>query len=304
MVIMITLEHVRHGALDPAVAAHLAYMRHRGQSARTIYQRERSLTRLEAHIPRPLTEATREDLLDWRAAMRCGAEGVKHYVTDAHMFYCWLRDVAGLRPDNPADNIPVPRPPRRLPRPVGERELFRALAAAPRRIRPMLVLAGWAGLRAKEIAYLRRRYVMDTLRPPYILVADEAAKGGHERVVPIGGFVLEELLAYGLPRPADAWVFPRHDGQAGPNMPHRISALANGYLAGLGIDATLHQLRHRFASQVHEHTGDIRMVQELLGHKDLRTTQIYAAISPARAAAAIARLPAPGRIRLMPAGEQ
>jgi integrase/recombinase XerC len=278
------------GLWDQHVAAHLAYLRMTGMSARTIYQRNRSLIRLAMVVPPPIIEATSLMLSEWRAGLHCGEEAVKHYVGDARQFYRWAID-QGLRDDNPAEKLPVPRIGRRLPRPISEDHLFAALVSAPVRVRPWLVLAGWAGLRAKEIAFLRRQHVLETAAPPVILIVHDATKGRHERIVPMSKFVLEELLAYGLPK--NGWVFRRGDGRPGPNTPHLVSTLANRHLHNCGIQATLHQLRHRFGTMTYRTRHDLRLVQELMGHRDPSTTAGYAAYDQADAARVVAELPAP-----------
>src|SRR5260370_914737 len=81
----------------------------------------------------------------------------------------------------------------------GGGDLFDALDGAPPRIRRWLVLAGWAGLRAVEIALLRRECVLDAAVQPVLLIAADATKGPNERLVPMSAFVLGELCDYGLP---------------------------------------------------------------------------------------------------------
>jgi integrase len=190
--------------------------------------------------------------------------------------------------------VPVPRVGRRLPRPISEADLFTALRQAPPRIRPLLVLAAWAGLRAKEIARLRRQHVLDTARPPVLLVVHDATKGRSERIVPLSDFVLGELRLHGLP--ASGWMFSRHDGAPGPNTPHMISLLCNQHLHDCGIAATLHQLRHRFGTVAYAASHDLRMVQELLGHADPQTTALYTAYDQADAARVVQALPSPSRL--------
>ena len=284
------------GYWDQHVTAHLNYLRQQGRSARTIYQRNRSLVRLAAVLPVPLIDATAAMLADWRSDLTCGDEAVKHYVGDARQFYQWAVDT-GLRDDNPAEKLPVPRIGRRLPRPISEEDLFAALSCAPLRVRPWLVLAGWAGLRAKEIAFLRRQHVLETARPPVIVVVKDATKGRNERIVPMSAFVIEELLACGLP--ASGFVFRRGDGRPGPNTPHLVSTLANRHLHACGVQATLHQLRHRFGTMTYRTRRDLRIVQELMGHTDPSTTAGYAAYDQAEAVSVVAELPAPRRLTAM-----
>ena len=171
-----------------------------------------------------------------------------------------------------------------------------ALAHADDRVRPWLVLAGWAGFRAREIALLRRENVLETQVPPQLLVVADAGKGRRERLVPMSSFVLAELRA-GLP--SRGWVFPRRDGRPGPNAPWLISQLANRVLHESGTSATLHQLRHRFLTLAYQDTHDLRLVQELAGHATPQTTAGYTAFDKGEAAAAVESLPVPGRLRVV-----
>ena len=292
------------------VAEHLADLRLRGLAeATTIYARQRALTRLAAwlteyyaHLPgaphgnASLLDATAGDLLEWRRALTVSPRSTGPYVDHVRGFYTWLQ-ATGRATGNPAAGIPVPRAHRSLPRPIAETDLLAALDLAPRRVRPWLVLGGWAGLRAKEIALLRRENVAATAAQPFILVAADATKGDRERVVPMSGFVAAELAAYGIP--ARGWVFRRGDGQPGPNKPWLVSKLANDALHRSGTDATLHQLRHRFLSLLYQQTLDLRLVQELAGHSSPATTAVYTLVSPDKAAPAVEALPAPGRLRVV-----
>jgi integrase/recombinase XerC len=282
------------------VVAHLDYLRQRGRSERTVYQRRRALWRLARFLDgAPLCEATAADLAAWRASLTIGDDAVVAYVSHVRGFYAWLCS-AGLIDDNPAAGLPVPRLGRRLPRPISDQDLLHAVQAAGPRIRPWLVLAGWAGLRAKEIALLRRTAVLDRASPPVLLIARDATKGRAERVVPMSSFVLAEL---GPVLPASGWVFRRGDGLPGPNQPHLISHLANRHLHACGIQETLHQLRHRFGTGTYRAGRDLRVVQELLGHASPSTTAGYAAFDNPDAVAAVEALAAPGRLVVVRASE-
>lgn len=273
-----------------AVGRHLDNLRLRGLSPGTVEARRRALARLGRALPGGLLAAGPGDLAAWRAGLRLAPKTVGCYVSHAYQFYEWAV-VTGLLEANPAGGLPVPRPPRRLPRPVSEADLLLALAAAPARVRPWLVLAAWAGLRAKEIALLRRECVLDHAASPVILVADGATKGHTEHVVPMSTFVLAELRPV---LPARGWVFRRADGRPGPNDPATVSHVANRHLHSCGIAATLHQLRHRFGTQTYRISRDLRAVQELLGHADPASAALYAAYDNAAAAAAVEAIPAPG----------
>lgn len=277
---------------DPVLAAHLEWMRLRGMAASTARRREVVLGWVAAGLGKPLLEASAGELLAWRKGLRVAPDAAAVYVSHVTQFYRWATE-RGLIGGSPAVGLPVPRRARRLPRPVAESDLMMAVAAARPRIRPWLVLAGWAGLRAVEIAGLRREHVLDTARPPVILIADGATKGHRERIVPVSGFVLAEL---GPVLPAKGWVFRRHDGRCGPNTPAHLSHLANDHLHGCGIAATLHQLRHRFATELYRATHDLRLVQELLGHRHPVSTAGYTAYDAAAAVAGVEAIPAPRQL--------
>lgn len=273
-----------------AVARHLDYLRQRGLSQATIYARRRLLVRLaETLLPVPLLAANAAALAAWRAGLAIEDDTVRQYVSHAHQFYAWAIDEK-LISENPAARLPVPKRRRRLPRPISEPELFDVLEHAPPRIRPWLVLAGWCGLRAKEIALLRRECVLDSLPQPMILVATDATKGRTERLVPMSPFVARELVPYLRGR---GWVFSRLDGAPGPNTPARLSKLANDYLHDCGVSATLHQLRHRFGTQAYQARHDLRAVQELMGHAKPDTTAGYAAYFDQSAVDTVNALPLP-----------
>jgi integrase len=293
--------------LESVLAAHAAHLRLLGRSKRTIYDRRRAVIRLAAWLAthnaltsqdkgasEQVLHAAPADLAAWRAGLTVGDRAVVGYCGHVREFYAWAVTL-GLRPDNPAQGLPLPSLPRSVPRPVSEEDLGQALAAADARVRPWLVLAGWAGFRACEIARLRRDRVLDTARPPMLLIARDATKGRHERMIPASAFVLAELRLAGLP--ASGWVFARHDGKPGPNAPWLVSQLANQCLRDAGSAATLHQLRHRFLTMVYRDTHDLRLVQDLAGHSSPSTTAGYAAFDRSEAAAAVESLPAPQRLR-------
>jgi site-specific recombinase XerD len=268
---------------------YLEHLRLRGLSPDTIAARRRTLTRLARVLPCGIFEAGPAELLAWRGGLTVSPDVIAHYVSHARLFYAWAV-AEGLAVSNPAAALPVPPKSRRLPRPVAEEDLTLSLKAAPPRIRPWLVLAAWAGLRAKEIALLRRECVLYADR--LILVAADATKGHTERLVPMSAFVAAELAAAGLPRAG--WCFPRRDGRPGPVPPHIVSQLAGTFLHDCGIGESLHSLRHRFATQAYRASGhDLRAVQELLGHRHITSTAGYAAYDQAAAAAAVEAIPVP-----------
>lgn len=279
------------GEVPACLQRHLEYLRARELSETTLYKRRRTLIRLHDHIGHDLFKVTGAELADWRAQLmeRVTPETAAAEIWHVRDFYAWALETRRMRV-NPAASLRYPRLGRRIPRPIAEEKLLFALAAAPAPVRQMFVLAGWAGLRAKEIALLRRSNVLDHARPPVLLVATDATKGRNERIVPMSAFVRDELAQI---LPSAGYVFRRADGLPGPNKPWRISHICNTYLHDMGIAETLHQLRHRFGTATYEASHDIRVVQELMGHVSPTTTAGYAAYSNTDALAAVEALAAP-----------
>ena len=276
------------------VTQHVRHMTLLGLSERYIYGRAVLLRQLEAALPVPILEATPAMLLDWRADMGHAPAVICNYVSHARQFYDWARR-AGLRPDNPAADIPVPRVPGRQARPIAAEDLLRALDGAPPRIRVWLVLGAWCGLRCCEIAGLRSENIMLRGDPPAIRVAWDATKGTTERTVPLCSFAAGELAAAGLP--ARGWAFRRADGQPGPNKPWRISRLMGDYLKECDIPSVPHDLRHFFLSEFYGLDGDLLLTAQVAGHKSTDSTKGYVKLKQRKAAETVRRLPVPGDLR-------
>lgn len=260
---------------------HVEWCRLRNLRPATIYARHRAIVRLARALGHDPADATADQLDAWYSALDLQPESRATELAHVRGLYRWAI-LTGHRTDDPTGRLIRPRLRRPLPRPIDELELARAIAAATGRVRLMLVLAAYAGLRAGEIAALRHHDVYDSPDGPVLLVVD--GKSVDQRVVPLHPFVVTELPA------ATGWYFARRDGRPGHIPAHLVSQLANRHLHGLGIESTLHKLRHRFATELYRHSLDLRMTQDLLGHRSPVTTARYAAWSPGNARSAVAAL--------------
>lgn len=266
---------------------HLADLRLRGLRENTIVSRRYAVRHVERDVGLPLLDMTSEVLDAWqrRRAEQVSAQTRSTEISHLQVVFRWAVKAGYLVTDPGADLI-RPRTRRGVPRPVGEVDLAHAIGGAPERVRPWLVLAAYAGLRACEIARLERDDILDVADPPVLVVRE--GKGGKQRVIPLSPIVTDALRRHGLP--SRGAVFRRRDGQAGANGPTRISHMANDYLHGIGVTASLHQLRHRMATVLYRSTQDIRLVQEILGHSSPATTAVYTAYSTKQAFAAVAAM--------------
>jgi site-specific recombinase XerD len=277
---------------EAAITRHLDHLRNRGLAAVYVDQRRRALRGLAHTLDRPVLDITADDLDRWQTtclATRTTGRSRNTLVTHVREFYRWLHseEITG---DDRGRKLVRAKAGRLVPRPIGEGSLSVALQMAPPRVRPMLYLAAYEGLRACEIANLRREDVRDAETPATLVVL---GKGSKERVLPASTHVLLELHAHGMPRRGP--IFRMYDSTGHPTTrpitAHRVSATCNAYLAEVGAGASLHQLRHRFASQALRCSGgDLRLVQELLGHSSPATTAIYTEWATDRAAGVIEAL--------------
>lgn len=265
------------------VEAFLADCRLRNLRAATVDQKRRCLRRLEKAYGDPIGLTT--DHLRAHLGRPMMAESRATELAHLRGFYkfCVLN---GYRVDDPTLPIQRPKVHRRLPRPIHEADLEVAIDTAPLRVRPMLLLAAFAGLRAKEISGLRGEDVQWQYDPPVLVI--EEGKGGDEQTVPLAP-ILVDLLA-GMPR--SGWLFPRRDGKPGPTPPWLVSRCCNDHLHSLGIGDTLHALRHRYGTQVYRASGrDLRLTQELMRHRTPVSTALYTWVDGTEKAAVVGRLP-------------
>jgi integrase/recombinase XerD len=193
----------------------------------------------------------------------------------------------GWRRDDPSRRVEAPRKGRGLPKVLSRAEIDRLIAAAGARdgaqglrLACMVELAYASGLRISELTGLTLAALARD--PAYLIVK---GKGGKERLAPLNDAARVAVKAYLAVRPqflpkgdkANPWLFPSR-GAGGRLTPRRFAQLLDEAAADAGIDparVSPHVLRHAFATHLLEGGADLRVVQTLLGHADIATTQIY-----------------------------
>ena len=269
--------------MNASIRAFVEYQQLRNLRPGTIARRTQLLIRLAERLdPIPITDATAGDLDGWLEACSLSPASRNTYIAHLRAFYQWAIE-SGLVSSDPTKKLVKARLPRRLPRPAATSDFERAVESADPMVRAWLLLAGLAGLRCHEIARLRRQDVNDRDNPPVLFVAD--GKGGHQREVPIH----PDLLAALRPFFRKGWLFTNRDG----NRYHSgtVSAYIARHFRRCGMDASAHQLRHWFGTNVYRSSGkDLRATQELLGHSDPKTTTIYTLVDVDSKAPAIDQL--------------
>jgi integrase/recombinase XerD len=199
----------------------------------------------------------------------------------------------GWRIDDPSRRVAAPRQGRPLPKVLSRDEVVRLIQAAGAqesrqglRLACMVELIYASGLRVSELTALPLAALAQD--PAYLMVR---GKGGKERLVPLSGPARAGVKAY-LPVRADfmkagqtsPWLFPSR-GAAGRLTPRRFAQLLDQAAIAAGIESdkvSPHALRHAFATHLLEGGADLRVVQTLLGHADIATTQIYTHIAQER----------------------
>lgn len=196
----------------------------------------------------------------------------------------------GQRADDPSARLASPKLPQALPRYLEQQQVERLLEApdisAPLglRDRAMLELMYASGLRVTELVSLKRHQM--SLEQGLVQLV---GKGGRERLVPFGELAAEWIARYlkearpdlAKGRESDfVFITARGGAMTRHNFWHRIRDHARA--AGLQVHLSPHTLRHAFATHLLDHGADLRVVQSLLGHSDLSTTQIYTHVTRTR----------------------
>lgn len=269
---------------NPLVTAFLRENQRRNLSAHTIYDRRRLLGRyVDAIQPQTVLTVSQDEIEQWLDDLGVGPRSRSAYLTTLAAFHQWLED-AGHRGDDPTRKIRRPRLGRLLPRPLSDADFGVAVETADPRMRVWLLLAVRDGLRCGEIANLRREDLVLDNDPPLLIVRQ--GKGRKDRIVPLNPEVENALHVYGL---RNGYLFTVRGGK--PITAGTLSSYVSKFLRAQGIEASLHRGRHKFGTDAYaESGGDLRMVQEMMGHDDPKTTSIYAAFDPVKAAVVVRRL--------------
>jgi integrase/recombinase XerD len=278
---------------DSALAQYLRALRlERGLAEHTVESYRRDLAQFALFLQArgtSLENASTEDVRDflargeWRASTRARkAAAIRSFFR--------LRVLAGTAASDPTRTLPSPRLEAGVPRSLTVDEVSRLLAA-PRptagglRDRALLETLYGAGLRASEALALRLQDL--DLDVGFVRTV---GKGDKERVVPLGRKAVEALRTYnerGRPFLGGAGTLKAPElflNSRGRRLSRQgLHLIIKRYAseAGLPDDISAHTLRHSFATHLLEGGADLRAVQEMLGHADLATTQIYTHVSAA-----------------------
>jgi integrase/recombinase XerD len=281
---------------DPAVSRFLdAVWMERGLSPNTLAAYRADLTALSRWLAErqiPMMKTTRADLQDfiaWRVHAGARPRSTARQLSSFRRFFRYLVRESLVQED-PTAQIAMPKIGRSLPKSLTEEEV-EALLSAPvvsdplgNRDRAMLEVLYATGLRVSELVNLRHGQVNINQGVIRIL-----GKGNRERLIPLGEEAMRWLTDFTngarseilLERQTD-YLFPtrRGDRMTRQAFWHIIKRYARK--SAISKELSPHTLRHAFATHLLNHGADLRVVQMLLGHSDLSTTQIYTHVARER----------------------
>lgn len=262
----------------------------RGLKPATLEAYRQDLVHLAKSLGSDAPLPDRPQLMQYLAArLKAGARvsSITRQISCLRQFFAWARQHGHVTQDPTLDLRPPP-PLHRLPDVLSERELRDLIAqpdlATPLGLRDRAILETLyaSGMRVSELVELSLARL--NLARGLVRVI---GKGGRERLIPLGEPALDALTAWlkhARPqlKPATDRVFVSHRGL--PLTRQAVWQRIGLHARACGINGRIHphRLRHSFATHLLDHGADLRVVQMLLGHADLGTTQIYTHVSKAR----------------------
>ena len=258
----------------------------RGLSDRTQKAYQRDLTQLALEMdrvgisdPSQVTEHTIRGLIARRHRQGQGSRSLQRLLSAVRSFYRWLIK-EGIAEFNPAASVRAPKAERKLPLTLDADTITRLLQIkdnTPLALRDKAIMELFysSGLRLSELAGLVWQQVDFTSG-----LLTVTGKGNKTRMVPLGSYASDALQNWRKVRahfagPDVAHIFVSNRGD--PISTRAIQSRIKYWARRQGIPQEVypHLLRHSFASHLLESSGDLRAVQELLGHADISTTQVY-----------------------------
>ncbi|MBU6324245.1 MAG: tyrosine-type recombinase/integrase [Bacteroidetes bacterium] len=222
-----------------------------------------------------LTDLRQEDLIAYNnqyILARKLSSAYQNQVVNALKLFLRVNELAQW----PAESLPRPRGEKKLPNVLSKQEVKRVLEALPNlKHRMMLSLIYACGLRRGELLNLQ----LSDIQSDRGLLLIRQAKGKKDRMVPLSNKLLESLRQYYVQYRPKRYLFEGQDGGQYSEKSIQLVFKQAVTKAGIAKPATLHWLRHSYATHLLESGTDLRYIQELLGHNSSRTTEIYTHVS-------------------------
>jgi integrase/recombinase XerD len=227
-----------------------------------------------------------EDVVQFLGTVTVSASSRKKYDADLRAWFRWCLE-SGLRDDDPMMRVPKPKAPRSEVVPIRTEHVRMLLASRMhRRTRSMILLAAYQGLRVHEVAKIRGLDI-DVIGQTLTVVG----KGGVTAHLPLHPKIAAESQHCG-----PGWWFTQHvpnyrSASGGHVLGNSVSRIVGDAMRRAGIPGTAHSLRHWYGTELLRAGVDIRVIQQLLRHSSLATTETYLHVDSDQRQVAILRLP-------------
>ena len=257
-------------------------------SSNTIESYRRDLTKVDTFLNKNITSIDEKDIKKYLKHLTEHEESKKSIarnISALRSFYKFLV-IEKVVSNNPLENIELPKLNKALPKTLDEEDIDNLLDinlvdTFSYRNKAMLELMYASGLRVSELINLKVHDIdLD------MALVRTIGKGSKERIIPIGDYATEYLKKYlteyrdsMLKKEYNDYLFLNNHGKKMTRQGFFKILKAIAYEKGINKELSPHTLRHSFATHLLNHGADLRSIQELLGHSDISTTQIYTHVS-------------------------
>lgn len=257
-------------AAFPVVDRWATWMRGESYADTTIKDRTELVVRAAVRQQRAPEHLTVDDILEFLAGCAIARSSRYTYHESLRGWFHWLVAV-GVRDDDPMQDLKTPKSGRRVPKFITTEHVVHLLQSGiRRRTRAMSLLMGYQGLRVSEVAKFRGDHIDHVSKEVRVI-----GKGDAEWVLPLHPLIEELSAEYGR-----GWWFPQYvENRLGVRGGHILSGsvttVVGGAMKRAGIPGTAHSLRHWYATELLRQGVDLRVIQQLMRHASLATTERY-----------------------------
>jgi len=229
---------------------------------------------------------TVDDVLAFLGSSNIARSSRYTYHESLKAWFRWLVAV-GVRDDNPMEDLKTPKPGRRVARYITIEHVTHLLNSGVRsRTRAMVLLMGYQGLRVSEVAKFRGDDIDHISKQVRVI-----GKGDSEWILPLHPLIEEMSAAYGR-----GWWFPQYGANrlgttGGHILSGSVTTTVGGAMKRAGVPGSAHSLRHWHATEMLRAGVDIRVIQQLMRHESIATTQLYTHVDDTQRRAGLMLLP-------------
>lgn len=256
----------------------------RRYSNNTITSYKQEIIKFKEFIDKDLIEVNKDDIdkyLKYLSDNKLSSKTISHYITCLKEFYKFLQ-MNDLKQENPLEFISQPKIKKTLPNVLTKEEINLLLKFTPNtaleyRNKAMIELLYASGIRISELINIKI-YDLDLVNDTVKIMG----KGNKERILPIGEYscnILKEFIdKYRnqiLNKNNSDYLFPSKKNEHITRNAFFVILKNTAKKAGIKREFSPHTIRHSFATHLLDNGADLRSIQELLGHSDIATTQIY-----------------------------